>query len=574
MSSSPEKAANTSGPIEEGMGVIETPIQSRIGLFLGPLVFILMLVFVDLDPENPQVTRMAAIVVLMAIWWISEAIPLSATALLPIVLFPLMGIMRGRELSAASQIDADSVSINNGFSLSDFDIIYPNVANQYMDWLILLFMGGFIIATAVEKWDLHKRIALHILRVIGGQPHRLVLGFMVATGFLSMWLSNTATALMMMPMGMSLILLYEEINRKIVADGGVIDDRAENFSLTLLLGIAYSASIGGFATLIGTPPNGVLVTQMSQLFPDAPDITFASWMLFALPMSAIYMLIAWFVLTRFVFPLPASTPFSGREFIRGEISKLGPMSVEEKRVSAVFFGFAVLLMTRKERLFGEEVDIFGWSHYLDSLLTRLGSEPVGYLIDDGSVSIAVALTLFMIPAGNKVGGRLMDWEDAKRVPWGILLLFGGGLAIAKGFSTSGLGEYVAGQLQVLLGDSSPLMIVMGTVGFITAFTEVSSNTATISLSLPIMASLSQAIEVHPLLLLIPTTLAASCAFMLPVSTPPNAIVYGSGRVPIMKMVIAGIWLDILSVILLTLFVYTLGHITFGVLGPFPDWAMP
>jgi len=195
------------------------------------------------------------------------------------------------------------------------------------------------------------------------------------------------------------------------------------------------------------------------------------------------------------------------------------------------------------------------------------------LIDDGSVSIAVALTLFMIPAGKQIGGRLMDWEDAKRVPWGILLLFGGGLAIAKGFSTSGLGEYVAGQLQEMLGDSSPLMIVMGTVGFITAFTEVSSNTATISLSLPIMASLSQAIGVHPLLLLIPTTLAASCAFMLPVSTPPNAIVYGSGRVPIMKMVIAGIWLDILSVILLTFFVYTLGHMTFGVLGPFPDWAI-
>ncbi|MBT3531445.1 MAG: SLC13/DASS family transporter [Gammaproteobacteria bacterium] len=571
MSSSPE--ANTTEVSTEGEGVIKTPIQSKIGLFLGPVVFVLMLVFVDLEPGNPQVTRMAAIVILMAIWWITEAIPLSATALLPIVLFPLMGIMRGRELSAASQIDASSVSVSNGFSLSDFDIIYPNVANQYMDWLILLFMGGFIIATAVEKWDLHKRIALHILRIIGGQPHRLVLGFMVATGFLSMWLSNTATALMMMPMGMSLILLYEEINGKIVAEGGVVDDRAENFSLTLLLGIAYSASIGGFATLIGTPPNGVLVTQMSQLFPDAPDITFASWMLFALPMSAVYMLIAWFVLTRFVFPLPASTPFSGREFIQTEIAKLGPMSVEEKRVSGVFFGFALLLMTRKERLFGADVDIFGWSHYLDGFLTRVGSEPVGYLIDDGSVSIAVALTLFMIPAGKQIGGRLMDWEDAKRVPWGILLLFGGGLAIAKGFSTSGLGEYVAGQLQEMLGDSSPLMIVMGTVGFITAFTEVSSNTATISLSLPIMASLSQAIGVHPLLLLIPTTLAASCAFMLPVSTPPNAIVYGSGRVPIMKMVIAGIWLDILSVILLTFFVYTLGHMTFGVLGPFPDWAI-
>ena len=551
-----------------------TSIRSKIGLWLGPLVFVLVLLFVDLDPNNPLVTRMAAVILLMAIWWITEAIPLSATALLPIVLFPLLGIMRGRLVPAANQIDFETVSMRNGLSPSDLDIVFPNVAGQYMDWIILLFLGGFIIATAVEKWNLHKRIALNILRVIGGQPHRLVLGFMLATGFLSMWLSNTSTALMMMPMGMSLILLYEELNREAAAKGVIIDKRAENFPLTILLGIAYSASIGGFATLIGTPPNGVLVTQLPQLFPLAPEITFASWMMFALPMSATYMLIAWFVLTRFVFPLPATTPFSGRDFIRNEIEKLGVMSPEEKRVTFVFVSAALLWMTRKERLFGADVDIYGWSHYLDSFLAIVGSDPVGYMIDDGTVSIAMALLLFIIPASKQVGGRLMDWEDAKKVPWGILLLFGGGLALAKGFTTSGLGVYIAGQLQSLLGDASPLVIVMSTVGFITGLTEVTSNTATISLSLPIMASLSQAIGVHPLLLLIPTTLAASCAFMLPVSTPPNAIVYGSGRVPIMKMVIAGIWLDILSVFLITLFVYTVGHLIFGVLGPFPDWAIP
>jgi sodium-dependent dicarboxylate transporter 2/3/5 len=554
--------------------VESTPMRSKIGLWLGPLAFILVLLFVDLDPNNPLVTRMAAVILLMAIWWITEAIPLSATALLPIVLFPLLGIMRGRLVPAANQIDFDTVSMRNGLSPSDLDIVFPNVAGQYMDWIILLFLGGFIIATAVEKWNLHKRIALNILRVIGGQPHRLVLGFMLATGFLSMWLSNTSTALMMMPMGMSLILLYEELNREAAAKGVIIDKRAENFPLTILLGIAYSASIGGFATLIGTPPNGVLVTQLPQLFPLAPEITFASWMMFALPMSATYMLIAWFVLTRFVFPLPATTPFSGRDFIRNEIEKLGVMSPEEKRVTFVFVSAALLWMTRKERLFGADVDIYGWSHYLDSFLAIVGSDPVGYMIDDGTVSIAMALLLFIIPASKQVGGRLMDWEDAKKVPWGILLLFGGGLALAKGFTTSGLGVYIAGQLQSLLGDASPLVIVMSTVGFITGLTEVTSNTATISLSLPIMASLSQAIGVHPLLLLIPTTLAASCAFMLPVSTPPNAIVYGSGRVPIMKMVMAGIWLDILSVFLITLFVYTVGHLTFGVLGPFPDWAVP
>ena len=214
------------------------PLRSKIGLWLGPTLFVLMLVFVDLDPANPAVTRMAAIILLMAIWWITEAIPLPVTALLPIVLFPVMGIMRGREISAANNIDFSTASISNGLTPADFDIVFPSVASQYMSWIILLFMGGFIIAIAVEKWNLHKRIALHILRIIGGQPHRLVLGFMVATGGLSMWLSNTATAMMMLPIGLSLILLYEELNRKIVAEGGTVDSKAENFSLNLLLGIA------------------------------------------------------------------------------------------------------------------------------------------------------------------------------------------------------------------------------------------------------------------------------------------------------------------------------------------------
>lgn len=553
---------------------IETPLRSRIGLVLGPAAFLVMLFFVDLDPSNPMVTRMAAVIIWMAIWWITEAIPLSATALLPIVLYPLLGIMRGRAQSAAGLIDAEGAGLPAGVALGDLDIVYPNVAAQYMDWIILLYLGGFIIATAVEKWNLHKRIALSILRIIGGKPHRLVLGFMIATAFLSMWLSNTATAMMMMPMGMSLVLLYEELNEKTRLAGGHVDARAPNFALTLLLGIAYSASIGGVATLIGTPPNGVLVTQMGQIFPEAPEFAFMTWMSFALPMSLVFLFTSWVLLTRFVFPLPATTPFSGKAFIADEIEKLGPITTEERRVRGVFIAVALLWMTRKERLLGAEVDIFGWSHYLDLLFIQFGASPISSLIDDGTVSIAMALTLFVIPASKKVGGRLMDWEDTKNVPWGILLLFGGGLAIAKGFSTSGLGTYMASQLQVVLGDASPFAIVLSTVGFMTLLTEVSSNVATISLALPIMASLSQAIEVHPLLLIIPTTLAASCAFMLPVSTPPNAIIYASGRVPITKMVIAGIWLDILSVIIVTAFVYTLGHVAFDVLGDFPSWAVP
>lgn len=567
----PLPSDETRGAAEEN-GAKQTALHSRIGLVLGPCVFLLILLIVDLDPSNPLVTRMAAVIAWMAIWWITEAIPLAATALLPIVLFPLLGLMRGRAQSAAGLIDEQGANLPSGVALSDLDIVYPNVAGQYMDWIILLYLGGFIIATAVEKWNLHKRIALSILRLIGGKPQRLVLGFMVATAFLSMWLSNTATAMMMMPMGMSLVLLYEELNAKTLAAGGSVDSRAPNFALTLLLGIAYSASIGGVATLIGTPPNGVLVTQMGQLFPDAPEFAFMTWMSFALPMSIVFLLASWVLLTRFVFPLPATTPFSGKEFIAQEIEKLGPMTIEERRVRGVFVTVAVLWMTRKERLFGADVDIFGWSYYLDKLLVQLGASPISSLIDDGTVSIAMALTLFVIPASKQVGGRLMDWADTKRLPWGILLLFGGGLAIAKGFSTSGLGNYMAAQLQLVLGDASPLAIVVSTVGFITLLTEVSSNVATISLALPIMASLAQAIEVQPLLLIIPTTLAASCAFMLPVSTPPNAIIFASGRVPIGKMVMAGIWLDILSVFIVTGFVYTLGHVAYDVLGAFPAWA--
>jgi len=552
--------------------VSESVIRSRIGLWLGPLVFILILLFVELDPGNPQVTRMAAIVALMAIWWVTEAIPIPATSLLPIVLFPLLGIMRGRVVDASNRVEFDTASFTDGLTVSDFQIMFPNVATQYIDYIIFLFLGGFIIAIAVEKWDLHKRIALHILRFVGGQPSRLILGFMIATGFLSMWLSNTATAMMMMPMALSLILLYEELNKDIAASGGQVEERAENFSLALMLSIAYSASIGGLATLIGTPPNGVLVTQMSQLFPEAPDITFATWMAFALPMSIVYMAVAWVLLTKFIFPLPKTTPFSGKQFIEDEINKLGAMTTEQKRVAWVFFTVALLWMTRKERLFGNEIDIFGWSHYLDLLLVRIGASPVGSFIDDGTVSIAMALTLFLIPAGKNIGGRLLDWEDAQKVPWGILLLFGGGLALAKGFTTSGLGAFIAGQFETLLGEASPLVIVMSTVGFITTITELTSNTATSTLAIPIMGSLAQAIEVSPMLLVIPTALAASCAFMLPVSTPPNAIIYGSGRVPIMKMVMAGVWLDIISVFLVTGFVYTLGHVAFDVLGEFPVWA--
>jgi sodium-dependent dicarboxylate transporter 2/3/5 len=568
-----EASATPSGPAAVPTPLAEpVPLRSRIGLWLGAVLFVCILLFVDLDPANPLVTRMFAVLVLMAVWWITEAIPIPVTSLLPIVLFPLLGIMRGGFRDASNQIDFSQTTLRGGLEPTDLDIMFPNAASQYMDSLIFLFLGGFLIAIAVEKWNLHKRIALHILALIGGQPQRLVLGFMIATGFLSMWLSNTATTMMMMPMGLSLIVLYEELNRDIVLKGGTVDVRAPNFGLVLMLGIAYAASMGGMATLIGTPTNGVLVTQLGQLFPQAPQITFASWMMFAFPLALAFTLMTWFLLSKILFPLPATTPFSGKDYIHGEIQALGPMGNEEKKVAWVFLAVALLWMTRSERLLGADIDIYGWSHWLDVLLAQIDVSPVGAFADDGTVSIAMAMLLFIIPASKEKGGFLLDWSAAKQVPWGILLLFGGGLAMAKGFAVSGLSGYLAGVFETLLADANPLAIVMSVVSFITIFSELTSNTATASMAMPIMGSLAQAIEVSPLLLMIPAALAASCGFMLPVSTPPNAIVYGTGRVPIMKMVWAGLWLDTLAVILVTLFVYTVGHLSFDLLGAMPDWA--
>ena len=512
-------------------------LRNRVGVWLGPLLFAAIWFGPELDPVRPAVSDMMAIAVLMATWWVTEAIPIPATALVPIVLFPFTGIMKGAE-----------------------------VAREYMSWIILLFLGGFLIAIAVERWNLHRRIALHILRIIGGQPHRLVLGFMVATAFLSMWLSNTATTMMMMPMAISLIVLYEDLDDRHLRAGKELDPLTRNFPLVLMLGLAHSASIGGVATLIGTPPNGILVTQFEQIFPDAPAISFAQWMAFAAPFSFLFVIVAWLLLSRVIFPLPASSPFSGKAFIREEIERLGPITPEEKRVAVVFAGVALLWMTRKSIAFGSTFTLHGWS----SLFTEKSG--IGALIDDGTVSITMALLLFLIPASKEKGGRLMDWEATKAVPWGILLLFGGGLALAKGFEVSGLSAWIGSRFEVF-AEAPTAGLVTAVVAVVAGLTELTSNTATASMSLPIMASLARAIEAHPLLLMIPAALAASCAFALPVATPPNAIVYGSNRVPITKMIKAGIVMNVVALVMITTLVFTLGSVVFDMGGPFPEWAV-
>ena len=524
---------------EEPRRPIRVSIPKRVGFWLGLGVFFSILFFVDLDSDTASVTTMAAIASLMAIWWMTEAIPIPATALIPIALFPLMGILSGQD-----------------------------TARRFIDRNVMLFLGGFLIALGMQRWNLHKRIALSILRVIGGQPHRLLLGFMISTAFLSMWISNTATTMMMMPMGLALIMLYEDLNEQRRAEGNPVGPREANFAPGLMLSIAFAASIGGIATKIGTPPNLVLMTVFSEQFPDAPEISFMKWMAFSLPLCIIFLFLAWLLLSRGVFPLPAESPFSGQEFIRDEMKKLGPVSVEEKRVGAVFTLTAFMWVFRGSYRAGE-VMVPGWSTWL----TELGVLPDGALIDDGTIAILMGLALFVLPASRSRGGRLMDWETAhKGVPWGILLLFGGGFALARGFEVSGLSAWVGQRLSGLQG-APPWALVIGITMTMEGLTELTSNTATTTTLLPILAALARSIEVNPLLLMIPGTIGASLAFMLPVATPPNAIVFGTGRVTIAQMIKAGIFMNIIGLALIMIFMFLVAVPVLDIsLTEFPDWA--
>ena len=438
----------------------------RLGLFGVPLAALALLLFADLSPGHPEVTRMAAVAVLMAGWWITEAIPIPATALLPVALFPLLGILDGRDAAAF-----------------------------YFNDTIFLFIGGFIFALAMQRWELHRRIALRIILILGTSPRRLMLGFMVATWFLSMWISNTATTMMMIPMAIAIVLqLREHFGEKNVAGYGA----------GLLLSIAYAASIGGIATLIGTPPNLSFRRILTIVFPDAPEISFATWLIFALPISVVFLFLCWGLLGQ-LFARGTGMKAGETDLFRSEYRKLGKLSVEEKVVLVLFALLVFLWMFRQDLFF-----IPGWSRIL----------PEPSFARDGTVAISVAVLLFLIPAPSRPGERLMDWDTAVKLRWGIVLLFGGGFALAGGFAESGLSSWLGGRLSAL-ADFPPVVLVLVTCTMLTFLTELTSNTATAEMTLPVLGALAVAIEVNPLLLMVPATLSASCAFMLPVATPPT-----------------------------------------------------
>ncbi|GIV34405.1 MAG: SLC13 family permease [Chitinophagales bacterium] len=482
-------------------------------IIAGPLMAGTAYVMLSRVQPVESVARMGGIAAWMAVWWIFESVPIAVTSLLPVFLYPFTGIMSTRE-----------------------------VAPHYMNEVLMLFIGGFLVAFAMERWGLHRRVALGIIYFIGNEPQKILLGLMLATYVLSMWVSNTATTLMMLPTALAVIYRMEEIT-------GLRDNP---FGVATMLGIAYAASIGGMATLVGTPPNMIFLSQYATAFPDLPAVSFLQWSLFALPMSAGFLLCCYFLLVTFYlrrFKLPDTVL---KTVFQTEYEKLGSMTFEEKTIALLFVAMSVLWFTRADLQLGA-ISISGWN----SLLA-----PGKDLFQDGTVAIFVACLLFIIPSKSRKGEMLLNWETAKHLPFGIILLFGGGFALAHGFSVSGLAEWL-GQQMAGIGRMPHWLIILMVCFFMTYLSEVASNVAITQLMLPVLISVSAATGIPPLLLMIPATLAASMGFMLPVATAPNTIVFTGNKLQAKDMVKAGFWLDIIGVCWLTASMYFFGKWIFN-----------
>ncbi len=475
-------------------------MRVRIGLMAGPVAFGLMLVVAPPDGMSLMAWRTAAVGVLMATWWISEAIPIPATALLPLVLFPLLGIA---SIGAATAPFANPV--------------------------IYLFLGGFLLAMALESCGLHKRLAISILSIVGTRPANLIGGFMAGTAFISMWVSNTATVVMMLPMATSVMALSR--------GGDTVNERqSRSFEVALLLGIAYAANIGGLGTLIGTPPNALLAGFMLESY--GITIGFMQWMLLGVPLVIISLPVAWYLLTKVLQRVGTEEIAGGAALLENERREQGPLSRAEWIVGSITALTATAWVTRP-----------------------LFERWVPALTDTG-IAIAGALLVFIIPFSWRPLRFALDWKQAERLPWAVLILFGGGLSLAAAIQQTGLAEWIGTALGAIGG--WPVFAVIAIVTLVVIFlTELTSNTATAAAFLPVVASLAVGMGADPMLLAIPTAIAASCAFMMPVATPPNAIVYGTGRLTIPEMATAGIWLNLFFVMLLPVFVYLVAGRVFG-----------
>ncbi len=497
----------------------------KFGAFLaGPILFFYLVFFVELDKNNPAVSYTLAVAVLMALWWITEIVPLAVTSLLPFILFPVLGVMNGKL-----------------------------VASNYFNDIIFLFLGGFLFALAMQKWNLHRRIALKLLMLVGNSPAKIMLGFMLATSFLSMWISNTATTMLMIPILMSIIVKLEEVNK---------NKSIHLFSTGLLLAVAYSASIGGVSTLVGTPPNLSFARIFAIYFPEAPEISFALWFFYAFPIVVVLLSITYGYLY-LVFIRRNSKNWStiNTSDIETEYKNLGPWVAEQKIIAFLFILLAILWFTRADLNFGF-FSVKGWSN--------LFANPK--YLNDGTVAITIAVLLFLLPSKNGHGKFIMDWKTAEKIPWDIILLFGGGFALASGFKDSGLSYWFGDQLIWLKG-VHPIIIVLSVSLLITFLTELTSNVATVETFLPVLAGLAMSLELNPLLFMLPATISASLAFMMPAATPPNAIIFGTKRIKVLEMSKTGFMLNFIGIAIVTLATYYLATFVFNIsLTDFPAWA--
>ncbi len=513
-------------------------LREKIGLIVGLAVFLGLLLAPAPTGLSAEGKRAAAVALLMAIWWMTEAVEIAITSLLPVVLFPVLGILPSEK-----------------------------VAPYYTDQIIFLFLGGFIVALAIQKWNLHRRIALHTIRRVGVQPTRLVLGFMISTAFLSMWMSNTACAMMMFPIGTAVVL-------QVASKPGEEPDRrvTDNFGSVLMLAIAYAASLGGIGTLIGTPTNLVFTGAARRLFPEAPEVGFLQWMAVGVPLVVVFLPLTWFYLCRYSSAVPLShLRFSGSEHvIEDELRKMGRITRQEKYVLGVWVVMALLWIFRSP-INLSAFTVPGWS--------QLFGKPA--YLHDATVAMAMAILLCLIrvrgaaePGDSAARAEfLMDWHTIRHgVPWGVLFLFGGGFALAGGLEQTGVSTWLGGLLGKMAG-IPPVLIILLTCLSVTMLSEVASNTATAIMVMPILAATALQIGVHPYLLMISATIAASYGFMLPVATPPNAIVFSSGWIRAPQMARVGFVLDLLGIVMVTLTVYLVAIPVFGiVLGQLPVWA--
>lgn len=454
--------------------------QRNWGAIIGVALFLAVMLLPAPAGMPAPAWKVAGVALLMAMLWITEALPIPATALLPLILFPLFGV--------ASMRDA---------------------ASPYADPVIFLFFGGFIIGLGMQRWSLHRRLGLRAILWIGTSPHRLIAGFMVATALLSMWVSNTATTIMMLPVALSVLTLFDER-----AKG--VQHPHTNLGIVLMLAVAYGASIGGLGTLIGTPPNALLAAYMAR--EHGIQIGFAQWMALGLPVVTLMLTGAWLILIR-IYPVRIDVADDAAQVVQSELDTLGPISAPEIRTACVFGLTALAWITRP--LYAGSVSG----------------------IDDTTIAVAGAFVLFLIPSGAPEGGRLLAWDDVRTLPWGVLILFGGGLSLAGAINSSGLAAWLGANLHILITWPVILIVAIATLAMI-FLTELTSNTASAATFLPIGGAIALGIGLDPITLIVPLALAASCAFMLPVATPPNAIVFSSGRITIAQMARVGFWINL------------------------------